>query len=269
MTAQKEANSFLSINYICEMKNCLLLLTINFFAYSYLFAEINNIDSSVSVPCLSVSYRFQIPGGDMANRFSYNSAIGCGFLYKHKSNWITGASGYFLFSKNVKETNMLDSISTSNGYIIDKFGQYALVNMYERGYSFSVKLGKMFSFSKQRPNSGLLLLGGLGFLEHKIRIETLSNTVPQLSEEYKKGYDRLSNGIIVSETIGYLHLGNKRLVNYFAGIELAQAWTKNRRSLNYDTGTKDDKLRNDLFYGFKFAWIIPFYKKMPKEYYYF
>lgn len=228
-----------------------------------------NRDSSLNIPFVFVSYRLQLPGMDLSDRFGVNSAIGGGFDYKHKSGWILGVSGYFLFGKHVREDTILNSISTSNGYVIDQNGQFAIVDLQERGYCFALKIGKIIPLVKQHPGSGILVSGGVGFLEHKIRVVNIGNTAPQLSHEYKKGYDRLSNGSAISLTTGYLHLSRRRLINFFAGIEVTHAWTKNRRTLNYDSGQKDKILRNDSLYGLKVAWIIPLYNKQSEGFYYF
>lgn len=116
------------------------------------------------------------------------------------------------------------------------------------------------------PNSGFIFSVGPGFLQHKIRIES---DAAALKGVYKKGYDRLSNGFAVMESLGYLFLSNKRLVNFYIGMTSVQAWTKNRRGFNYDTGKEDDKMRLDIMTGFKIAWILPLYKKVPDEYYFY
>ena len=103
-------------------------------------------------------------------------------------------------------------------------------------------------------------------LQHKIRIE---GAAPQLMGEYKKGYDRLSNGLALGEFIGYVHLGKNHFINFFAGFEIIEAFTKNRRSFNIDTIEKDDTKRLDILSGFKFGWIIPLYRRNADEFYYY
>ncbi len=83
----------------------------------------------------------------------------------------------------------------------------------------------------------------------------------------KKGYDRLSNGIGFTQSVGYLFLSNNRIANFFAGIEMNEAFTKNRRDFNYDQMKKDNQLRTDLLFGIRIGWILPLYKKAPKEFY--
>jgi hypothetical protein len=108
---------------------------------------------------------------------------------------------------------------------------------------------------------------GAGLLQHKIRIEVQDNNVPQLDGDYRKGYDRLTNGLALTEFVGYLHCGNNRLINFFAGIELTQAFTKSRRDWDFSTMRKDDSNRMDLLFGIKVGWFFPMYKHAATAYY--
>ncbi len=232
------------------------------------FAQFNVRDSSVSFAMLGGTFAYQIPGGDLADRFGNNFNVGGTFQWKTKKNWIVGVDGSFMFSDQVKENNILEKISTSQGFIIAQDGFYADVYLYERGFMFSAKAGKIFPLFGPNPNSGLMATLGAGLLQHKIRIEDKGNRAPQLNDDYKKGYDRLTNGLSLTEFFGYINFSNRRLVNFMAGFEFTQAFTRSRRDFNFDTMTRDDKTRLDLLFGFRVAWIIPFYKRVPREYYY-
>lgn len=109
---------------------------------------------------------------------------------------------------------------------------------------------------------------GAGFLEHKIRIDVDKDDVPELSGDYLKGYDRLTNGLALTEFIGYMHCGNNRLINFIFGFELTQAFTQNRRDFNFDQMKKDDNKRLDLLYGIKLGWFFPLYRHAATSYYY-
>jgi hypothetical protein len=139
--------------------------------------------------------------------------------------------------------------------------------LYERGFTVSANAGRMFALNKKRPNCGIVFKLGLGFIQHKIRIEVIGNNVPQLSKEYKKGYDRLSNGFLLSQNLGYLYLSSNRLVNLYFGLECMEGFTQSRRSFDYDKMQRDTNKRLDILYGAKVAWILPLYKQAPKEYY--
>ncbi|MCK6649378.1 MAG: hypothetical protein L6Q66_06965, partial [Bacteroidia bacterium] len=97
--------------------------------------------------------------------------------------------------------------------------------------------------------------------------ETIGNNIPQLDSDYKKGYDRLTNGFLLSQNLGYLYLSNNRIANFYIGFECMQGFTQNRRSYNFDQMKQDTEKRVDILYGGKVSWILPLYKKAPKEFY--
>lgn len=232
-------------------------------------AQVSIKDSCIAIPMIAASFGFQVPGGDLAKRFGNNANTGISFKYKTKKNIITGIEWSYLFGKQIKENGILDSIATFEGFIINQNGEYADVRLYERGYNITLKFGKLIPIWGVNKNSGPFITAGVGMLQHRIRIEDIGNQSPQLSAEYKKGYDRLTNGLCLSQFIGYSHFGNKRLVNFYTGFEFTEAFTKSRRSYDYDLMQRDTLKRKDFLYGIRAGWILPLYKKTPKEFYYY
>lgn len=251
------------------MKRTILLISLLFTLSIYSSAQVSIADSVIKTTILSPSYSFLFPGGDLADRYYSNSGIGGTFMLKNTKNWVYGIEGTFLFKDSVKETNIFDSIITTSGYLIDGNGTLADVRLYERGFYLGSKFGKLFPVWSPNPNSGFLICGGLGLLQHKIRIENPGNVTPQIKDDYKKGYDRLCNGLAINESVGYLYMGNSRLVSFYAGLEFYQGWTKSRRSYDFDKMQKDETKRFDSMWGFKVSWIIPLYKTAPKKYYFY
>ena len=238
---------------------------------SFLLGEGQSIkDSSVFLSTFSISYAYQIPGGDLAKRFGNSSSVGADLTFKTKRNYIVGLEFNYIFGKKLKSeaSGVLDSIATSNYQIINKYGEFAQIALSERGYYVGVKIGKLFPVKWSNPNSGILITGSVGLLEHKIRIDNDANNAPQILDDYKKGYDRLTNGLSITEFIGYQHLSNKKRFNVYAGFEFYQAWTKCRRDFNFDTMEKDNLNRHDYLYTFKVGWIFLIRKRQPAEYYY-
>jgi len=253
------------------MKKTLLLLLLSFLNMAYsnrASAQARVKDSLLFAPLVGVSYSYQISGGDLKKRFGNNSNVGAMFLVKTRSNWLLGADYSYLFGNKIKESGILDSIKTQSGFIIDANGQYAETRMFERGFSASVKLGKLFPYLGPNKNSGFVGIISFGMLQHKIRIEDIGNRSPQLSKEYRKGYDRLTNGFAISEFVGYLLLSNNRMINVFGGFEFTQAFTQSRRSFNFDTMERDSKQRLDYLSGIRVGIILPLYKRGPMDYYY-
>ena len=248
------------------MQHKYLFILLLFFTL-HLTAQVNIKDSAIATPLIGVSYSYHLPAGDLAERFGNNSAIQLNIEYKTRKQWMFGANGSYFFGKDIREKGIFDSIVTSDGNIINRNGEFADIRVYERGFTISATAGRMFAFKNPNPNSGLILNVGIGFMQHKLRIETIGNNVPQLDKEYKKGYDRLTNGILLSENLGYMYLSNSRLVNFYIGFECMQGFTQSRRSFDYDLMKQDTKKRLDILYGGKIAWILPLYKKAPQEFY--
>ncbi len=224
-------------------------------------------DSVIRFPFLGVSYGVYLPGGDLKDRFGTASILSIDLNYKTTKNLIYGISGGFIFGNQVKQPGLLDGISSSENQIIGLDGLFADVRTYERGYHISATIGKILSFKKPNLNSGILVTVGPGFIQHKIKIDPIGNTVPGLRNDYLKGYDHLTNGMELREFIGFVSFGNKQLVNFYGGIELIQAFTSNRRSYNFNESDVKDDNRLDLMYGFKLGWVLPLYKKKPAQYY--
>jgi hypothetical protein len=109
---------------------------------------------------------------------------------------------------------------------------------------------------------------GVGFVSHRMDVVVQDNTALQVSEDYGKGYDRLTTGVGLNQFIGYMYLGDSRIWNFYAGLDFSQAWTKNRRDMNFDTREKDNSQHFDTFFGFKVGWVIPLYKRASTTYYY-
>lgn len=239
-----------------------------FIFFDELSAQVSIRDSAIGTSLVYATYSYQFPGGDLAKRFGSNSSIGGGFLYKTKSNWLIGAEGNFLFGQSVKNSDsLLMNITNNDGFVIDANGMIADIVYYERGFSFYAKFGKLIPLLSPNPNSGFLIMLGGGYLQNKIRIHNPGNTAPQLLGDYKKGYDHLNGGISLTASLGYLYLGNTRLLNFYVGFEFIQAWTKSMRAYNFDTEKADNTKYNSQFYGLKVCWMIPLFQRTPKEYY--
>ena len=238
------------------------------FAAVQSYSQVNLRDSVIFTPLIYATYAYQFPGGDLSRQFGSNSSIGGGFMLKTKNNWMFGVEGNFLFGQSVRNSDsLLRNISTQEGFIIDANGLYADMVYYERGYNFLAKFGKVIPWLSPNPNCGFTFLAGGGYIQDKIRIHNPGNTAPQLLGDYKKGYDRLNGGIAVTGSIGYMYLSNTRLLNFSASFEFMQAWTTPYRERDFDTGKKDTRKLNSQFYTIRILWMIPLYRRAPKEFY--
>jgi hypothetical protein len=252
------------------IKNVLLILTICVLIHpTKAGAQVNVRDSSISVSMLYPAFAIQVPGGNLKERFGNSTSIGPGFMLKTKNNWLLAIEAGFIFGNDIKnEQKILENISTTEGWVIDGNGTYAEIHMYERGFTGMAGIGKIFPGMGSNPNSGIILMLKGGYLQHKIRIENPGNAAVQVFGAYKKGYDKLSDGPALSEFVGYMYLGNNRIASFFGGVNIIQAWTQSRRIYDFHDMKKDDSVHFDLLYEIKVGWIIPFYKRASREFYY-
>lgn len=233
-------------------------------------AQLSRRDSASSYFGFAGTYAYQAPGGDLARRFGNNSSAGASLLYKTKKNYAFGFNWAYMFSNNLKEIGILDSIKTTDGTVIDKEGKYADIRFFERGFTLNLSAGKVFNqvFSPN-ANSGLFLNGGIGYLQHKIRIYDNGARSPQLTDTYLKGYDRLTSGLAFTEFVGFWFMSPNKYINFFGGFEFTQGLTKSRRSWDYDLMRADTEKRLDLLYSARVGWVIPITRKGSDNKYYY
>ena len=227
-------------------------------------------DSAVGSGLFRVAYAAQVPIGDYAGRFGFTNHIGASAGYRTKSNWIFTVGGYYIFGNSVVgKDSLLSSIINSSNIIIGNGGEQAFVDISQQGYLLNFEIGKIFPWAAPNPNSGFMFTLSGGFMEHWIRYNAEGDDVPQILGDYHKGYDRLTNGIILQQFIGYHYQGSTRLLNFYGGFEFTQGFTGNRRSYDIPTmGVKDEDYI-DVLFGFKIGWMMPFYKRNQDKYYYY
>ncbi|MGE4541758.1 MAG: hypothetical protein AB7D35_10890 [Bacteroidales bacterium] len=227
-------------------------------------------DTTVSTVLFQATYAYQIPGGDLIEFFGNNSTIGGGVSYKTDKNWLFGAFGHFIFGDQVNNrAEIFKGISTAEGEVIDGNGLYTSLALFERGFHMQFKAGKLFNVLGPNPNSGIYVQAGLGYLTHRIRIETQFGTAPQLMDDYALGYDRMRGGFAFSGEFGYLLMSNSRLLNLSIALEFTQVSAKSLRDYDFALMRKDDKSYSDQYYGIRISWMIPTYKRAPQDYYYY
>ena len=174
-------------------------------------------DSRIYAPIFSLNYAFQIPANTLSDRFGTNNNLGFSGGIKTKNNWTYELSTSFIFGTNVKDTTIIDHLQNNQNWIINQFGEESVVLIQERGQVFSFKIGKIFNVIGPNPNSGLIIKLGIGWMRHKIRIDNENDQIPQLSQQHLPYYDRLASGLNLYQFIGYHHMSNNRLTNFFLG----------------------------------------------------
>ncbi len=213
-----------------------------------------------SILLASVNFAYHNPAGDLARRFGTSLGVGIDGHYMFgKSRWTIGGHINYLFGSDVKEDvirNFKDSLQLIPGTGND-FGN---VYLRERGFEMGIDIGKFFILYDNGNNySGIKLTLGVGFMQHKILIKNDGNNVPQLIGFNTNPYDRLSNGLSISEFLGYQYLSRNKSISFYIGIESMQGFTQNKRIYNYDLKASDTSNRLDILWGLKAGWVIPLF----------
>lgn len=99
------------------------LLSVLFFISLKGFAQ-HHKDTAACGFLFELSYAGQLPGGNLAQFWGFNSNVQGGMLYKTESNWQFGGNFSFMFGNRFKDIGLFDSIATSNGNLIANDGNY-------------------------------------------------------------------------------------------------------------------------------------------------
>jgi hypothetical protein len=211
---------------------------------------------------------FDIPAADMAKRFGNNYRIGPSLQYKTKSNWIFGVKGDFIFGNKIRQDSFLANFYNADGSLIGTDGFRASTRVYERGYLIGLQGGKIFNISKKNSDNGILVMATAGFIQHKILINNPNGNLPQFSGEYRKGYDRLTNGLFVEPYVGYVYFSKNGLLNFHIGLDVMAGFTQGRRDYLFDVQKPGNDKRLDILFGIRGGWYIQVFKRKSEEYFF-
>jgi len=218
---------------------------------------------------ISLNGDFDIPAADMAKRFGLSYRVGPAVFYKTRSNWIIGAKSDFILGNKIEEDGFLSNLKNSDNTYITSSGFRKNIEVYERGYTVGLQAGKIINISKKNPDNGIMLLTSAGFIQHKIHIVTRNaGDLPQLTGDYKKGYDRLTNGLFLEQFVGFTHFANNGLVNFNIGLDVLAGFTQGRRDYWFDVQKPGNDKRLDILFGVRGGWFIPIFKRKSEEIYF-
>jgi len=222
----------------------------------------------IGLNSLSFNYSYILPAADMSKRFGNSSQLSLQYMYKTKKNFFTDFSFGYFFGTNVKDSFILDNIKTSEGYLINNQGLLCPVSIEQRGFNLNLTGGYIIPGIGPNPNSGIVLGFGLSFLQHKIFFDYTYGPVYQIENEYRKGYDRLTNGFGFIQKIGYQRFGNLGLGNYHVNLFIIEAFTQSRRDYDYYLQKKDTQKRTDIIVGINVGFDIPLYRRIANDFYF-
>lgn len=222
-------------------------------------------DPSIKPPMgflIDFSYGMQLPLADMQENFKYNFNLGGKVQYILSNNLAVGLVGDWQFVDDIK-TDVVANLREEEGFLINEFGELSDVQLGQRGFFLGASVSYLIPMLKNYKRSGIEVRLEGGYQQHWVRIEVIGGDVYGLTPEYKKGYDRMTTGPAFRQYIGYRHLDKNRLLNFFGGFDIMQAFTQNRRGFNFDTGQADTRNRIDILVGFRLGLTLPLYIYTP------
>lgn len=219
-----------------------------------------------AINILEFRYGYTFSGADMADRFGSNSTIGISVeSVRLKSKIFFGFDGMYLFGSKVKE-DVLANIRTYDGTVIDVNGAPGDISLKERGFYIGLNAGKIFSTSKYKHKlTGFRTQVGIGYLQHKVRIQDNARSVVALEKDYQPGYDRLSGGPAVHLGLGYHYQHPQQNFHFSIMADFYGAQTKAKRDLDYATGGPLTGTRTDIIAGFSIAYVVVISREEKEE----
>jgi hypothetical protein len=257
--------------YFCRMKRFLLLIVFGLFATQSLTAQVNVRDSIVPGWLITIRSGVFFPDLDLGDRFSESYSIGAGTFYKTSQNWIWGPNGDFWFGPGTTQRfGILQALGSESGDVLDHFGNFSDVMTYQRGWLIGFDIGKIFNGLGHNANSGMFVTVGGGYLQHRIRLESINRNsiIYQIEGEYQRGYDRMNMGWMSRLNIGYIHSHVGKTVNFMISAEIMYGESSSVRGFNWDTGLADTDVFRNLTYGIRLSWFLPIYDKNAQTFFF-
>ena len=223
-----------------------------------------------SAVLIAFDYTAQFPFGHVAQRFGFDNLFCAQLLYKTNKNWLVGGNGGFIYGTNSKQNYVFSGIANSTGQFITQYNDLTQIRPEEHGFNVQFTFGKIVPLVEKFPDAGLLFMGGFGVVSDKIAVSIKAMELPQLSPEYRKGYDRMCAGPVASVFLGGTYMGRKKFLSGYAGFEADLSYTINQRPYDFYSMGKLKDQGVDLFLGVKVGWIIPiFLQTSEKEFFYY
>ncbi len=267
------------------MKKVILFFLLSFAAGTIVFSQefyykrdFSYVDTSTFMVWGSPNFSVQFPFGKgyLASMFNFNYNVGFEFTLKSKSNWTF--EGVFNYSFGSRISKSKKDILGDMVFEVDKNDSVKIpvifngagntmteLRMEGRYWHVGATVGKIIPLDRWQ-NSGLWVKLGIGYYSHKIYFNDPNNYYPQVDQnDYRLGYDRRSSGVALNQFFGYMFMQRRRVLSFYAGVELWQIFSKPDRGYifaGYLEGPTDKlPLKFSGLVGIKVGWILPFYEK--------
>jgi hypothetical protein len=210
---------------------------------------------SGSYVLLRVGGGFYLTGADLSKGYPQFASIPVGVYYKSASNITLGFNYSPFLGNKVSYTNLYGDMLGPSGEVLDQNGFPTVIRYYMRGFSSTATIGKLLGRSGHKGGQFEVALGA-GFMQHYIKTQFDEGRTPQLEGDYAAGYDRLTNGLQLVQHFRWHYL-NPETISLFAGLDISQGFTKNRRSWNYSNMGADTRTHIDFYGGISAGILIP------------
>ena len=200
--------------------------------------------------------------------------------YKYNIDWLVGVDADIWFgatSDNLSErVERMGNVFNTGETSMAINGEDGVVAAYNRALALRPGIGKIIRVLPKNPNSGILLkVSGGWFMQKTIFHQDFNHPqVYQLSGGYAKLYDHLRNGVMLTESVGFLFMSNQSTyANFKLAFDVSQCWSWSSRRYQIDNlmglNGKDGSRYFDLMYGVRLTWMFPFTGKTTYDYYYY
>jgi hypothetical protein len=219
-----------------------------------------------SILDFGIGLGMNLPVGDLKDRFGQNMNFTLAGDFITRKNWVLNGGLIYIFGDQVKE-DVLAPFRTSTGVILGDDNQIADIFLRQRGFYMGIGGGRLFQLRESSRSGVMVTLHG-GLLQHNIKFTDERNSVAQVRAGRHVGYDRLTRGFCLKQTIAYKHLSADRLLNFEVALDCMQGFTSEVRAYNFDTGLPAISSRLDILLGLRLIWNLPFYRGQESVIYY-
>lgn len=244
------------------MMRFLLPIVLSFCLQFNTFAQSNHAAKGNDAIFLEINLGYGSAVGGLQDRFGPHQSVGLGLSYEPaRYHFPIGFKWSYLFGTSVKEDILLPYRTSDLGQLIGEDGFQTDVQLRQRAFNLHLFTGGIFPIGTQKnAKHGLKWSLGIGFLQHRIRIQDDSRSASQINKAFSEGHDRLTNGVSLTGFLGYEFRSHSGKINFYTGIEPIWGFTQSRRSYNYDTMISEKGIgRDDVYLQFKIGWYLPFF----------
>ena len=254
----------------CFLLTVLCVLTVCSLQAQQMQMKVSKVDSAGMILYTAANYSYLFTLADLQKESANLMGVGVDIGLKLKSNWSFETGFNYYFSGKVKGTDTLFRfITNQSGNIMDGDGRPADIDVDQRGWSLRLAAGKVFPVSPNYRNAGIQVKLGGTLLQRYVFIKNPDNKVAALTDEYKKGYDRLTLGFGAYQFVGYFHMSKHKYASFYIGVEATETFGHRQREWDISGMGKDTRSYTDVMIGLKAGWMVPLYKKEYQDTYYF